>query len=472
MIKDYKNIKQDFIKVIQHSQNIPEPQVDALFEAWATNKRKIYSAFGDKLIVEIDKPISFELSEEAKYGMVQHFIDMCYDLGYEDLSLFLTNERDGFFKNICANDYGKIKKGTKLIRSFRYFIDDKEKLNDIQSKASQLIQENKVNGKLCFSIHPLDYLSISENNYNWRSCHALDGEYRAGNLSYMMDSSTIVCYIKGEENVVLPRFPEDVRWNSKKWRVLFYLSNDWKMIYAGKQYPFSTLDGMNMIVNKFFNKDPDLIYRKPNADRDNYQNAAWCEWMDYKYPRLTIPEKKLSFEFTDDYIPVGNGIVGLTELVKDFPDSQQFNDVLNSSSYCPMYTYITQKTWWSDECFSLANADKTRFSIGASCSCIRCGMDKIMPAGSGTMMCGACEEEYGDSVDGLFSCCDICGSRMLNEDGYYIEDDMFLCPFCYNEKAEICNCCGEPYLTENMAYDEDEDLYYCKWCKTSNKERY
>ena len=28
-----------------------------------------------------------------------------------------------------------------------------------------------------------DYLSLSENAFNWRSCHALDGEYRAGNLS-------------------------------------------------------------------------------------------------------------------------------------------------------------------------------------------------------------------------------------------------------------------------------------------------
>ena len=40
-------------------------------------------------------------------------------------------------------------------------------------------------GYLYLSIHPLDYLSISETNHGWRSCHALDGEYRNGNLSYL-----------------------------------------------------------------------------------------------------------------------------------------------------------------------------------------------------------------------------------------------------------------------------------------------
>lgn len=83
-----------------------------------------------------------------------------------------------------------------------------------------LIQEDKVTGILCLSIHPLDYLSLSENTYNWRSCHALDGEYRAGNLSYMMDNTTVVCYLKGEDEAELPHFPAEVKWNSKKWRML------------------------------------------------------------------------------------------------------------------------------------------------------------------------------------------------------------------------------------------------------------
>ena len=73
-------------------------------------------------------------------------------------------------------------------------------------------------------MHPLDYLSLSENTYNWRSCHSLDGEYRAGNLSYMMDKSTVICYLKSNDDVILSNFGPEVKWNSKKWRVLLYFS--------------------------------------------------------------------------------------------------------------------------------------------------------------------------------------------------------------------------------------------------------
>ena len=47
-----------------------------------------------------------------------------------------------------------------------------------------ILQDVKVSGDLVLSVHPLDYLSISDNNHNWYSCHSLDGEYGAGNLGY------------------------------------------------------------------------------------------------------------------------------------------------------------------------------------------------------------------------------------------------------------------------------------------------
>ena len=48
-------------------------------------------------------------------------------------------------------------------------------LDTFQTKMSMILQENCVSGRLCISVHPLDFISSSENTYNWRSCHALDG---------------------------------------------------------------------------------------------------------------------------------------------------------------------------------------------------------------------------------------------------------------------------------------------------------
>ena len=147
----------------------------------------------------------------------------------KDLNDFIYLNTDGFYENKTKQDFiyngKKIPKGMKILKALKYFDLPKNAMNDIQSKASQLIQANSITGSLCFSVHPLDYLSISENTYNWASCHSLDGDYRAGNLSYMLDSSTIVCYLRGANNVKLPLFPDDVPWNSKKWRVLLFFSD-------------------------------------------------------------------------------------------------------------------------------------------------------------------------------------------------------------------------------------------------------
>ena len=131
-----------------------------------------------------------------------------------------------------------------------------------------MIQENSITGTLCFSVHPLDYLSISENTYNWASCHSLDGDYRAGNLSYMLDSSTIVCYLRGANNVKLPLFPDDVPWNSKKWRVLLFFSDKQDIIFAGRQYPFTSNNGLDEVRKNLL---PFLKLSK----RESY-----CDWTD------------------------------------------------------------------------------------------------------------------------------------------------------------------------------------------------
>ena len=137
------------------------------------------------------------------------------------------------------DNYGiYVPEGAKIIKSFKHFEGNKRKLEEMQTAASRVIQADKIEGYIYFSVHPLDFLSLSENAHNWRSCHALDGEYRSGNLNYMVDSSTIVCYVKSKEDTILPRFPEDVPWNNKKWRVLLFLSDDGYSMMAGRQYPF------------------------------------------------------------------------------------------------------------------------------------------------------------------------------------------------------------------------------------------
>ena len=255
----YKDIQEQFNKVIAYSQGILEPNTDKLFADWLEAKRDFIEAFGGQLIYEIPEKISFELGSKEKELRLEDLVLMIENrYGNGDLADFIRANKEGFFSNQVVENYqygiATIPKGMKLIRAFKFFEDNSMALEAMQNAASMIIQEDKVEGYLCLSVHPLDFLSTSENTHNWRSCHALDGEYRSGNLSHMVDRATFICYLKSSRQEKLPNFPNDVPWNSKKWRVLFYMSDRWDMIFAGRQYPFSTETGLDYVKNKIFPK--------------------------------------------------------------------------------------------------------------------------------------------------------------------------------------------------------------------------
>ena len=47
------NIKEQFIKIVKHSQRIDEPKVDKLFDKWLDAKRDIIEAWGGNYIIEV-----------------------------------------------------------------------------------------------------------------------------------------------------------------------------------------------------------------------------------------------------------------------------------------------------------------------------------------------------------------------------------------------------------------------------------
>ena len=296
----------------------------------------------------------------------------------QNLADFIEKQEDGFFQNLTVEDYtawdGKvIRKGSKLVKSFRHFVKDNDRsLTDIQNEASRIIQEDKIEGTLCLSVHPLDFLSLSENTYNWRSCHSLDGEYRAGNLSYMMDKHTIICYLKGADNVNLQAFHPEVKWNSKKWRVLLYISEDWNMIFAGRQYPFESKTGMDIVL-----KDLLPAAKICAKDDSHYQKYAWANWNN-----TLIEECKLTngitVEFDTAYVPIGEELLPLNKVVVEGDGAKNYNDVLYSSCYKPIYTFKYIRYLWDDSNGGrpMTYSNTTLFNIGGFTYCLWCGEEE------------------------------------------------------------------------------------------------
>lgn len=440
---DTRKIKEQVYEVIKHSQGIADPQVDELINNWTEAKKTFLDAFGGPIYEYPDK-VRIHLSpyyKQKKILELEEYIATIY--GNDKLVDFIELNRDSFFDNKVEKEgnygYRGLKKGMKLVKAFKFFEEDKEALDKIQSLASQTIQEDKIEGTLCFSVHPLDYLSMSCNTYNWRSCHALDGEFRSGNLSYMLDNTTVVVYIKGINNTVIPMFPEDVKWNSKKWRVLWYVAKDCEYIFAGKQYPFESWEIMETARDIFIE-----IFK--------WDNSHWCHWTDPIIQSVKDSHRG-EWNLKDRFISIRGELKPIRQVINDAKGSLQFNDVLNSSCYDPHYTIPFNYSYYP----GIANT----ITVGAPVKCLWCGENYI--TNSESMMCDCCDREYGTEINGRFVYCSCCDSRIGREEAVWNDDEAF-CETCYREYYFVCDECGELHHTSVMKYDKNTQEYICCQC--------
>ena len=453
-----EEIKDQFKQVITWSQGIPDPKVDKLFEDWYEAKRHFIRNFGEELIVELPEKISFPLSKDERDARLNDFIgEIENNYGNVPLANFVSDNRGDFFSNIMTVDYTcpecKVKKGSKIIKAFKHFEEDKVALENIQNYASRLIQEDTVEGHLCISVHPLDFLSASENNYNWRSCHALDGEYRSGNLGYMVDACTIMCYLKGDKDEKLPNFPESVPWNSKKWRVWIYFAEDGNMMFAGRQYPFELPSAMDHIREELL-----------TACHLSTEQYKWTEWYKEKVDKIPFkPSTMASRWLYDKYVAIGHQLVGMNELIRDVPGSKHFNDLLHSSCYNPIYSYKYRNAeWFVPDPTGETEPHSTKFYLGGSVKCMRCGEQEIQLTEA--MTCVDCEEQYGSLDSDEFGYCTCCGRHIYLEDAYWIHDEP-LCEQCYDTEAKRCERCDAIYFKDELTFDRKTEKMICSYCK-------
>lgn len=391
------------------------------------------------LIYEKQEPVEINMSEEDKCERWRKFISYVrntdFGIDVEQLAQFISDQGvESFYQNKClvAVDNKRIQKGMKLVKAMKFYCDDEDILTDIQQEASRIIQLQKLSGTLCFSIHPLDYLSSSENTYKWRSCHALDGDYRAGNLSYMCDDVTIMVYIKGEENVKLPRFPETVPWNSKKWRCLFHIDRKNQIIWASRPYPFFSRDILDIILREmkqfnYFMGNQDLI-----------TNMVWEQ----------------VWQPSDLSLKIAGYRTWLTSLVQPGEDSYNFNDVLYSSTYLPFYA-----TRSKDFINALGETDITPVKIGAAAPCCMCGKHSIL--NESTFFCDNCLIQ--NKLDNYeIDYCASCGKPIVKRKAHVYMGDLYYCDDCWEDQFMVCPICERPIKKIYVhVIDQEKKIYTC-----------
>ena len=460
----YEDIKQQFKSVISYSQNIPDPKIDVLFREWETNKEKFINRFGG-LIYEWSEPIEFTLDDAQKRQRAMEFATTVSDtFNNPVLAEFIDENLDGFFENKVVKTVpnSEIPQGMKLLKAFKYFEPNKAALRSIQDLASNIIQENKIKGTLCFSVHPLDFLSSSENTYNWRSCHALDGEYRAGNLSYMIDNCTFMVYLKGADNQKLYGFGP-VEWNSKKWRMLIHAAEDDSIMFAGRQYPFSSKSGIDTVLNIYNNLM--IAGKRTNPWISSwYKYAGWrADYVD-SYVPYDATDMENAVSLATRYIVYDNQLVDIRRVVREGSNCLNYNDILKSTCYkYPYYAIYDPYSYHSVDHLLMHP-----IVVGEEVPCLHCGEELIH--NPETMRCDDCELAYGTEENDVYSSCDCCGARIYVDDAICVGDDGdLICESCFHAHAFVCDYCGNVYYETDRVFVADKDneeggSWYCRGC--------
>lgn len=403
------------------------PTVDVL-QIWAQQKENIFHMFGDKLVVEkeyfYDKPISeIEdnlrecLGEEININDIRNaeLIPEAANFWRKFRSTVVGKESNWRIENglcyyyslaknrwdyegVTVADCGiKIQKGAKIIKLIEKFARAYDILDGFESFRlvhSQILNSKKVRGTLCFSIHPLDYMTMSDNGGCWQSCMSWteDGCYRQGTVEMMNSDCTIVAYIKKSEDWEFD-WRNSYSWNTKKWRQLFVINPD--IISGIKPYPYYD----DNITNYCLETLVDL------AGRQNY----------YKKPvRITYNSHMGPLTLTND----DDTTFDIDGVLFYFKTGLMYNDISHSvdDGMCYVGKTVVQNYQNIDVLYS-----------GVS-QCMWCGDTDYLECDS--LCCSDCyydnEPEYT---------CDYCGYEMYSENEVYYLDDTPLCYSCYHDRA-------------------------------------
>ena len=259
---------------------------------------------------------------------------------------------------------------------------------------SQILNQKKVKGTLCLSIHPLDFITMSDNDSGWDSCMKWveeAGDYRLGTIEMMNSPCVVVAYLESDT----PMDVCDGYWNNKKWRQLYIVNKD--IILGNRQYPY---------VN------------------NELQGTAikWLRDLATADPAFGPYEENT----TEVYNKEKNTVCGGNRVSFNIYTSIMYNDV-----YDGRLAYLNP---------GLAEISQYDLNFSGPAVCTACG--EVIEPGEVEPYIVRCM-----SCDGAWKCSH-CGDRHYGND-YYEVNGYRYCDWCYHNELDTCEICGEKVIDAN-----------------------
>lgn len=455
---------QDYITTYASEQNLVPKDMEIVFANWDENKSKyLFKMFGEQLILsraiefsksydELEKDINrqmhrwmmmghtpMSLFEGAFCAAVEKFIRLAYpndwrmDLLINTLissSCLARNAYDGDDFTIEINGKSiRVNNGCKPLKVIKKIADELgiEGFEEFRIAHSQILNQKQLKGNLVISIHPLDYMTMSDNQCGWSSCMSWyeHGGYRQGTVEMMNSPMVVVAYLTSEKEWC--PFGDGDPWSNKKWRELFIVKED--LIMEVKSYPYHNyeLSGIVMDWLRQLAKD----------------NLNWEYLPTTHYFKHDIIKDDLGRNWSLN--PQTWGM-----MYNDFGSMPQGHQTIFTSNP----EVDPENIGWRNQ---------YEFNYCGPSQCMICGGD--MDDGrndddeSGFLTCNECEPS---------TYCSCCGCRIVGDDVSWVGDNPVCC-YCYDEKCSQDDITGEAYYIEDLnrlylaekkdKVNECEDLY-------------
>lgn len=390
---------------------------------WNHDKQDLFDMFGHELI--LTKEVSFKMGSSELRELMDEMTgddDFCTDFagkiapiysqnGGFDLWLRLSHliRSDVLVSNsfdmgtiIVPGDYTvdhkpvKIQEGCKPMRTLHKLCHsfglDEEAFERFRLKHSQILNTKELHGELCISIHPLDFMTMSDNDCGWDSCmswmkatYGDGGEYRLGTVEMMNSPCVVIAYLKSHTDMNLLEDSDScLMWNSKRWRQLVIVNKD--LILGNRQYPY---------------------------DDESLQGAvlAWLRELASTHYGTSYEEELTAFNNKE---PSSNYYFSFST---DF----MYNDI-----YDTRYMYLNKQFYdW--------HPTQYRLNFSGVASCMACGkvIEPSERPETSSVCCASC---------GGYVICEDCG-MWLCEDSTYEWNYHYYCEECYNNVREWCSVC-------------------------------
>ena len=429
---------------------------------WAESKKKLFHLLGGQLIYKF--PYTYEKPSEQLQNEIENLISKHYKFSNAYTSLLYDKVRDRENDDYCIHyetrrnlikflgtatlkedkiattvkykdDNHKkelqLQAGMKPLRAIqkvlKYFDADKHTMDlfeEFRIQHSLVLNEKVIHGNMCISIHPMDFLTMSDNGSDWSSCMSWQkqGCFHVGTVE-MMNSNCVVCaYL--ESSTPFSWGDEGFNWSNKKWRQLFYCTKE--IIVNGKAYPYQNTNFTYAILEKLrelAKKNWNHIYQ---FGIEEYQDMKHIG----SYQRMLNNQHWIRYNKTTKHNILFNSNGMYNDMFNDHDHSTKYwcvrnkvkhNIVINYSGKAPclccMQTVIDRKDDYELD-MSSEDAYNDRYSNCGNVLCFDCLNDRA---------CDSCGNEHG-----LYTVYDVEGKHYCKE--------------CADKYIKICPDCGKPFL--------------------------